>query len=211
MEVRRRDQVRTDAPPALPPPPAPRLLPSAGPRPAEDWQKALGKVRIRPEAVEETAAVEPAKPSRWSKLLGLPKKLWKRLAGDRALKKMITWRIAASTDTAVIALFITKNAGHSAAIGGLEVVTKMALKYFHERFWARIDPEEKRLTARALSYRAIGAVDTFLLAWLVTGNPAAGLGLVGIEFFTKIVLHWAHDKAWQKLAPVREKAAEAPT
>ncbi|MBL4730255.1 MAG: DUF2061 domain-containing protein [Sulfurimonas sp.] len=56
----------------------------------------------------------------------------------RTLLKTISWRILGTLDTVLIAYFITGNFVMAAAIGSIEVVTKMFLYYFHERAWNKI-------------------------------------------------------------------------
>ncbi|MAJ76180.1 MAG: hypothetical protein CBD78_04150, partial [Candidatus Thioglobus sp. TMED218] len=41
----------------------------------------------------------------------------------------------ASCDTMLISYFITRSLKIAAAIGSIEVLTKMVLYYFHERAW----------------------------------------------------------------------------
>ena len=55
----------------------------------------------------------------------------------RHLAKTITWRIVGTIDTMVIGWIITGNAVMGVKIGGIEVVTKMILYFFHERIWYR--------------------------------------------------------------------------
>jgi uncharacterized membrane protein len=57
----------------------------------------------------------------------------------RSLVKTLTWRIIASTDTVIIATFLTKDPLIGFSIAGIEIVTKMILYYFHERGWASLD------------------------------------------------------------------------
>ncbi len=57
----------------------------------------------------------------------------------RSLVKTLTWRIIASTDTVIIATFLTKDPLIGLSIAGIEIVTKMILYYFHERGWASLD------------------------------------------------------------------------
>ena len=52
--------------------------------------------------------------------------------------KTATWRVTASLDTMLLALIFTGNLGTAISIGGLEVITKLVLYYFHERAWARV-------------------------------------------------------------------------
>ena len=56
----------------------------------------------------------------------------------RSLVKTLTWRILATTDTFIIAWFITGQLKWAGAIAGIEVVTKLILYYLHERGWNKI-------------------------------------------------------------------------
>ena len=53
----------------------------------------------------------------------------------RSISKSISWRILASCDTMLISYVITRSLKIAAAIGSIEVLTKMVLYYFHERAW----------------------------------------------------------------------------
>jgi len=58
--------------------------------------------------------------------------------GDSTTKtiiKTISWRVVGTIDTMVIAYVLTGELAVAASIGSVEVVTKMILYYFHERFW----------------------------------------------------------------------------
>lgn len=52
--------------------------------------------------------------------------------------KTATWRVLASLDTFLLALLFTGNVGTAISIGGLEIVTKLVLYFFHERAWSRV-------------------------------------------------------------------------
>ena len=56
----------------------------------------------------------------------------------RSAVKTGTWRVTASLDTMLLALIFTGNLGTAISIGGLEVLTKLFLYYFHERAWSRV-------------------------------------------------------------------------
>lgn len=51
----------------------------------------------------------------------------------RSVVKAISWRTVGTIDTIVVSYFITGNLVMAASIGSVEVLTKMALYYFHER------------------------------------------------------------------------------
>lgn len=53
-----------------------------------------------------------------------------------------------------------------------------------------------RSIAKALSWRALGALDTFALSYLLTGHAAVAGAIVSVEFFTKTALYYAHERGW---------------
>lgn len=53
----------------------------------------------------------------------------------RHILKSITWRLVGTIDTVVLGWLITGNLEIGLKIGGVEVITKMILYYFHERVW----------------------------------------------------------------------------
>ena len=55
---------------------------------------------------------------------------------SRSLAKAVTWRVSASLDTFVISLVFTGKITVAGSIAATELVTKIALYYFHERTWA---------------------------------------------------------------------------
>jgi len=56
----------------------------------------------------------------------------------RHIFKTITWRILGTLDTFLLSWFITGSFSIGAAIGGIEIITKMILYYFHERAWYKL-------------------------------------------------------------------------
>jgi uncharacterized membrane protein len=53
-----------------------------------------------------------------------------------------------------------------------------------------------RSLVKAVTWRALGSVDTFILSWLYTGNTAAAGAIAGTEVFTKIFLFYFHERIW---------------
>ncbi|MFA6265462.1 MAG: GTP-binding protein [Pseudolabrys sp.] len=53
-----------------------------------------------------------------------------------------------------------------------------------------------RSIAKALSWRATGSIDTFLIGWIITGNPAIAGSIAGTEIATKIALYYGHERIW---------------
>ncbi len=56
----------------------------------------------------------------------------------RSTTKTATWRTLASLDTMVLAWLFTGSIATAMSIGGLEVITKLILYFFHERIWSNI-------------------------------------------------------------------------
>ena len=53
----------------------------------------------------------------------------------RAIAKAISYRIANSLITVVVAYIITENMSIACAIGGIEILVKTLIYYIHERMW----------------------------------------------------------------------------
>ena len=53
-----------------------------------------------------------------------------------------------------------------------------------------------RLTSilKAVSWRVIGTLDTFVIAWIITGSPKLAGGISLCEFATKTVLFYLHER-----------------
>jgi len=60
-----------------------------------------------------------------------------------------------------------------------------------------------RSFAKAVSWRATGSIDTFILAYLFTGHAKVAAAISGTEIITKIALYFVHERIWQRLAPGR--------
>lgn len=119
----------------------------------------------------------------------------------RHIAKTVTWRVIGTLDTLLLSWFISGDMSVGIKVGGLELVTKMILYYFHERVWfnTNITSSNKRHILKTFSWRGIGTLDTMLLGWLITGNPYTGLKIGGAEVVTKMVLYFGHEKLWYRI------------
>jgi len=119
----------------------------------------------------------------------------------RHIAKTITWRAIGSLDTLLLSWFISGNLSIGIQIGITEVITKMILYYIHERLWfkSKIESTNKRHILKTFSWRTIGTIDTFVLAWIITGNPLTGLKIGISEVFTKMLLYYGHEKLWYRI------------
>ncbi len=53
-----------------------------------------------------------------------------------------------------------------------------------------------RSIAKALSWRVIGTLDTLLISYLLTGEIALAASIASIDFLTKMVLYFFHERLW---------------
>lgn len=121
----------------------------------------------------------------------------------RHIAKTVTWRVVGTLDTFFLAWLITGNSFTGLKIGLFEVVTKMLLYYFHERFWFKIkvggnNNSRRRHLFKTISWRILGTLDTMILAWIISGSPTMGLKIGMAEVVTKMILYYLHERAWYK-------------
>ena len=125
----------------------------------------------------------------------------------RHIAKTITWRLVGTLDTICVSWIVTGNPLTGLKIGLAEITTKMILYYLHERVWFKINLSKAgiiresrfRHIAKALTWRGIGTMDTMMLAWVITGNPFAGLRIGMFELVTKTLLYYFHERVWYKV------------
>lgn len=120
----------------------------------------------------------------------------------RSLIKGVTWRVIGTADTFLWSWLITHEPVAAGAIASLETLTKIVLFYVHERLW-RIFPwapnARLRSLSKAVSWRVVGSLDTFLLTMLVTGKLRYAVSIAGVEALTKIALYYLHERAWRRV------------
>jgi uncharacterized membrane protein len=57
----------------------------------------------------------------------------------------------------------------------------------------------RRSLVKAVTWRVTGSIDTFLISWLVTGNPIIAGTISAIEIVTKVFLYYLHERVWGKI------------
>ncbi|MFA4944768.1 MAG: DUF2061 domain-containing protein [Lentisphaeria bacterium] len=67
-----------------------------------------------------------------------------------------------------------------------------------------------RSLAKSLSYRTTGTGYTVALAYLFTGHAGQAVSIGAVEFCTKTILYYLHERAWERihLGRVRAPAAD---
>jgi len=53
-----------------------------------------------------------------------------------------------------------------------------------------------RSLAKAVSWRALGSIDTFVLGLIFTSSWQAAGSIAGTEVITKILLYYVHERVW---------------
>ncbi len=65
---------------------------------------------------------------------------------QRSILKALSYRITGSCFTMAAAYFFTGELLVAASIGGIEIVSKLLLYYWHERLWDKIKYGKKKTT-----------------------------------------------------------------
>ncbi|AUC86157.1 hypothetical protein CW731_13075 [Polaribacter sp. ALD11] len=56
-----------------------------------------------------------------------------------------------------------------------------------------------RSVIKALSWRLIGTLDTLIVSYLLTGEIGLATSIASIDFITKLVLYFFHERIWNKI------------
>ncbi|WP_422083680.1 DUF2061 domain-containing protein [Ulvibacterium sp.] len=56
-----------------------------------------------------------------------------------------------------------------------------------------------RSIAKAISWRIIGTLDTLLVSYLLTGKVVLAASIASIDFVTKMVLYFFHERIWNRI------------
>lgn len=62
--------------------------------------------------------------------------------------------------------------------------------------FARWTETHARSLAKAVSWRATGSLDTFIVAFVITGSPKIAGSVAVTEILTKIVIYYCHERVW---------------
>jgi len=56
-----------------------------------------------------------------------------------------------------------------------------------------------RSLVKAISWRIIGTLETFLISWIITGQIATASGIAGVQAVLSTILYWYHERIWIKV------------
>ncbi|WP_291726233.1 DUF2061 domain-containing protein [Bernardetia sp.] len=123
----------------------------------------------------------------------------------RSIVKGISWRVFATVDTILLSWLITGHFEDAIKIGLGEVFTKTLLYFLHERVWNRISESNNRFIShgrsllKGISWRVFGTIDTFMVAFILTGRPSAASQIATFEVITKLALYYFHERVWERV------------
>ena len=56
----------------------------------------------------------------------------------------------------------------------------------------------RKSVMKTMSWRVLATTTTFVISWIVTGSVLAGGAIASIEFWAKLALYYAHERAWAR-------------
>ena len=56
-----------------------------------------------------------------------------------------------------------------------------------------------RSLIKTITWRILASLDTFLIAWFVSGSISVGGWIATIEVITKFILYYFHERAWNRV------------
>lgn len=56
-----------------------------------------------------------------------------------------------------------------------------------------------RSVVKAISWRLIGTIDTLVVSWFVVEDVATASAIASIDFVTKMILYFFHERAWNAI------------
>ncbi|MFT6064647.1 MAG: putative membrane protein [Paraglaciecola sp.] len=63
----------------------------------------------------------------------------------------------------------------------------------------KISDKPLRSVTKALSWRLIGTLDTLAVSYVVTGEIALATSIASVDFLTKLILYFFHERIWNKI------------
>lgn len=94
-----------------------------------------------------------------------------RESNGRSLAKTISWRFLATITTALLVYIFTGKLEIALAVGGIEVLLKLILYFFHERTWNKVSFGKREYQPKVI--------------WL-TGLSGSGKSTIALELYNKL-------------------------
>jgi len=77
-------------------------------------------------------------------------------------------------------------------------------------FLFRGHEQHSRSLVKAVSWRALGSIDTFVLSWLFTSSARAAGAIASTEVLTKIFLYYFHERIWSAIRWGADRGEDDP-
>ncbi len=58
---------------------------------------------------------------------------------------------------------------------------------------------KQRSALKAITWRIIGTIDTFVLSWFITKEPVTAGAIASFEVLTKTILYYLHERGWNRV------------
>ena len=65
-----------------------------------------------------------------------------------------------------------------------------------------------RSILKTISWRTVGTLDTVIIAYFITDDLTMAASIGTIELFTKMLLYYCHERAWNKISIGKEEEPE---
>jgi uncharacterized membrane protein len=56
-----------------------------------------------------------------------------------------------------------------------------------------------RSVVKAISWRVVGTIDTLIVSLFITGEIKTATAIAGVDFATKMVLYFFHERVWNTI------------
>ncbi|WP_010136170.1 DUF2061 domain-containing protein [Ochrovirga pacifica] len=78
------------------------------------------------------------------------------------------------------------------------MITERIIGNKSEQSFSKSAATEKpvRSVVKAVSWRIVGTLDTLLVSWFATGDLNTASSIASIDFVTKMILYFFHERIW---------------
>src|SRR5258708_12891662 len=71
----------------------------------------------------------------------------------------------------------------------------------------RVSDSHVRSIGKAISWRIVGTIDTFVITLVITGNFVVAGSIASVESISKIILYYLHERVWSNVTLGRKGPA----
>jgi uncharacterized membrane protein len=73
----------------------------------------------------------------------------------------------------------------------------------------RVSDSHVRSIGKAISWRIVGTIDTFVITLVITGNFVIAGSIASVESVSKIILYYLHERVWSNVSLGRKGASKS--